>query len=162
MRSKFQFAVLTGFIEMVVSATAFAEKTVFQAPGRNFGVWQLTFDPTVRDWANYHNTRCFSPDGRYVCYSHWPAGSKSQATVHLFDLHTETGRQVGQGIEPRWARHHNWLFFVSGIYDADPKGSPDGTKICFVSNYPYPGSATIGTLMRACPSGMWWRVAAST
>jgi hypothetical protein len=24
----------------------------------------------------------------------------------------------------------------SGIYDADPKGSPDGTKICFVSNYP--------------------------
>jgi len=24
----------------------------------------------------------------------------------------------------------------SGIYDADPKGSPDGTKVCFVSNYP--------------------------
>jgi hypothetical protein len=23
----------------------------------------------------------------------------------------------------------------SGIYDADPKGSPDGTKVCFVSNY---------------------------
>lgn len=113
MRSSSWRTVLFGIILFVMPAASFGEKRVFQSPGHNYGVWQLTFDPTVRDWANYHNAQCFSPDGRYVCYSHWPAGSKSQATVHLFDLQTGTDREIGQGIEPRWARHHNWLSFVS-------------------------------------------------
>ncbi|MBG85859.1 MAG: hypothetical protein CMO80_03035 [Verrucomicrobiales bacterium] len=43
--------------------------TSFNLPGRNFGVGQLTHDPTVRHWANYHNVESFSPDGRYICYA---------------------------------------------------------------------------------------------
>lgn len=38
---------------------------------RNLGVWRLTHDPVIRDEANYHNTQCWSHDGRYTCYTHW-------------------------------------------------------------------------------------------
>ena len=38
-------------------------------------------------------------------------------------------RMLARGMDPETVADN------SGIYDADPKGSPDGTKICFVSNY---------------------------
>jgi hypothetical protein len=88
----------------------------FQTPqlGRNLGVWRLTNDPTVRDHANYHNTRCFSPDGRYLCYTHWGGGgAKGSAAIHLVDLLTGKDRRVDQGVFPRWANQHNWLFYIS-------------------------------------------------
>jgi hypothetical protein len=52
-----------------LSFPAGAENTAFQTPalGRNRGVWRLTHDPTVRHHANYHNTQCWSPDGRFSC-----------------------------------------------------------------------------------------------
>lgn len=93
-----------------------AAPTAFQTPhlGQNFGVWRLTHDPTVRDHANYHNTQCFSPDGRYVCYTHWAGGgAKQNASVHLVDLATGNDRRVDQGVFPRWAKRHNWLFYIS-------------------------------------------------
>ena len=109
-----------GVAMFLVADDAGAQKDVFEAPGDNHGVWQLTSDPTVRDWANYHNTQCFSPDGRYVCYTHWPSGSKGQTTVRLFDLHTDADREIGSGIAARWARHHNWLLYA--FYNLKKRG----------------------------------------
>ena len=40
-----------------------------QPETRNLGVWRLTHDPAVRDYGNYHNIQCWSPNGRYTCYT---------------------------------------------------------------------------------------------
>ena len=80
-------------------------------------VWRITNDPTVRDHANYHNTQCWSPDGRYLCFTHYAAnerefGSTAAAEVHLYDLYREKDVKVDNGTNPRWANDHNWLFYV--------------------------------------------------
>ena len=64
-------------------------------------VWRITNDPTVRDHANYHNTQCWSPNGRYLCFTHYAAndrefGATSAAEVHLYDLHQEKDITVVQ------------------------------------------------------------------
>jgi len=98
--------------------SALAQRERFETPkmGPNLGVWRITNDPTIRDHANYHNTQCWSPDGRYLCYTRWGIkddtyGSKSSAQIHIYDLQTDEDRHVGQGINPRWAKSHNWLFY---------------------------------------------------
>jgi hypothetical protein len=80
-------------------------------------VWRITNDPTVRDHANYHNTQCWSPDGRYLCFTHYAAndrefGATSSAEVHVYDLHAEKDITVDRGTDPRWANRRNWLFYV--------------------------------------------------
>lgn len=93
-------------------------REVFQTPnnGRNLGVWRLTNDPAIRDWANYHNTQSWSPDGRYVCSTHWAPDNgrfgDHSVEVHLHDLHRDESRLIERGNSPRWARNHNWLFYV--------------------------------------------------
>ena len=103
-------AVLTASLCCLAGPTLSAQKAVFQAPGRHLGVWQLTFEPTARHWANYHNTQCFSPDGRHVCYIRQPA--VGPVSVRVFDLHQDREILIGEGQHPRWAKHHNWLFFA--------------------------------------------------
>lgn len=76
--------------------------------GRVIVYWRLTNDPAIRDHANYHNTDCWSHDGRYVCYTHH--GSPSPE-IHVFDLHRETEYSLGRGMSPRWAKKHNWVLF---------------------------------------------------
>jgi hypothetical protein len=97
---------------------------VNQAGVRNFGVWRLTSDAVIRDEGNYHNTQCWSHDGRYTCYTHWGGadgpGGKSSAEIHIVDLHTGADTLVGKGINPRWANHHNWLFFAHWTGDGMP------------------------------------------
>ncbi len=80
-------------------------------------VWKITDDPTVRDHANYHNQQCFSPDGRYICFTHWAGdgtqfGTKAAAEIHVYDLHLHRDIKIDNGVEPRWANRHNWLFYV--------------------------------------------------
>ena len=88
---------------------------VNQTGTRNFGVWRLTHDPVIRDEGNYHNTQCWSHDGRYTCFTHWGGegklGGKASAEIHIIDLKTGEDRLVGKGINPRWANQHNWLFY---------------------------------------------------
>ncbi|MGB0578352.1 MAG: hypothetical protein ACPGVU_01500 [Limisphaerales bacterium] len=90
--------------------TCQAARTSFELPGRNLGVWQLTHDPAVRHWANYHNVQSFSPDGRYVCYiAQYP---DKREGMKIFDLWKNEEISLGPGVNPRWAKHHNWLFFA--------------------------------------------------
>ena len=98
---------------------AYAGRERFQTPnnGPNLGVWRITNDPTIRDWANYHNTQCWSPDGRYLCYTRYgfevDRGRRRERTsVHVYDLLDDEGRLVGEGHSPRWANGRNWLFYV--------------------------------------------------
>jgi len=116
---------------LTVSAAAYGEIHRFrceQDGTRNYGVWRLTHDPAIRDEANYHNIQCWSHNGRYTCYTHWGGadgpGGKASAGVHVVDLHTGEDRLVDTGINPRWANHHNWLFFCHWTQDGNP---PFGT-----------------------------------
>jgi len=109
-RANYRLTAIVGLIAFACVTPAAAKKDVFQAPGRNLGVWRLTFDPSVRNWANYHNTQCFSPDGRYVCYIH--DASSGPVSLRVFDLFEDKEIVIGDGVHPRWARHHNWLFFA--------------------------------------------------
>lgn len=93
---------------------------------RAIEVWRITNDPRVRDHANYHNTQCWSPDGRFIAYTHWAAndrefGAKSAAGIHLFDLHEKRDRLVERGLNPRWANRRPWLFYTHLVPDAGPR-----------------------------------------
>ncbi|MHC4229295.1 MAG: TolB-like translocation protein [Planctomycetota bacterium] len=98
--------------------SAFAEIERFKAKeGDAIEVWRITNDPTVRDHANYHNMQCWSPDGRYLCFTHYASdgrqfGSTSAAEVYLYDLHEEKDVKIDKGTNPRWANKHNWLFYL--------------------------------------------------
>ncbi len=120
------------FIAVTVTFTfsLHAQKVVFSAPGKNFGVWRLTHDPHVRDWANRYNTQCFSADGRFVCYTHFSDGKNDTASVRIFDLHKDEVRVVGSGFNPRWAKEHNWLIY-SRYSPAKAKGGDLVTENMF-------------------------------
>ena len=107
------------------TATAEPRKfTLNQPETRNLGVWRLTHDPVIRDEGNYHNIQCWSPNGRYTCYTHWGVdnspGGKGSAEVHVVDLKTGEERLVDKGINPRWANQHNWLFYCHYTGDGRP------------------------------------------
>jgi dipeptidyl aminopeptidase/acylaminoacyl peptidase len=101
--------------------------------GNAIEVWRITNDPTVRDHANYHNMQCWSPDGRYLCFTHYASdgrqfGSTSAAEVHVYDLHEDKDIKIDKGTNPRWANEHNWLFYLR----YRPAGGPrhgNGTQV---------------------------------
>ncbi|MBC8356141.1 MAG: hypothetical protein H8E66_29540 [Planctomycetes bacterium] len=79
--------------------------------------WRITHDATVRDTGNYHNTQCWSHDGRYICYTQYAAdekefGTRTVAEVHLFDLQEDKDVKVDQGLLPRWANRKPWLIYM--------------------------------------------------
>lgn len=94
-------------------ASTYGRREEFQTPGNghNLGVWRITHDPTARHWANYHNTRSISPDGRYLCYTRY-AEAKTDDEIFVYDLQANVTRSLGKGKHPRWANGHNWLFFL--------------------------------------------------
>ncbi|MBM4086317.1 MAG: hypothetical protein FJ272_16150, partial [Planctomycetes bacterium] len=124
-------------VALVLAPSLWAERERFETPknGSNLGVWRITNDPTVRDWANYHNTQCWSPDGRYLCYTRWgfsgdSYGGKTGIRSHVYDLHKDQDRDLGIGMSPRWAKRHNWLFFAR--YTAQPGGGITDTSFSAV------------------------------
>ncbi len=98
-------------------ASASAEIMKFPDPlqqGNVLQYWRLTHDPAIRDHANYHNTNCFSPDGRYICYTHYDVpnvGGPDGWPICIIDLQSGEALEVGWGASPRWANKHNWLFY---------------------------------------------------
>jgi len=122
-------SVIKGFllliIKCIVSFNLGAQVERFMpAQGGIHEVWRLTHDPLVRDWANYHNRNAWSPDGRYLCYTHYAKndkefGTQEAAEIHLFDFHTGKDIKVDNGFSPRWANHNNWLFYMKTITRSD-------------------------------------------
>jgi len=101
--------------------------------GEAIELWRITNNPTIRDHANYHNTQCWSPDGRYLCFTHYAAnerefGATAAAEVHLYDLHQEQDIKIDNGTNPRWANRHNWLFYLR-YRPADGPRHGKGTQI---------------------------------
>ena len=116
---------LAGALCKAKGAAAEIHKFKPDQPGtRNLGIWRLTHDPAIRKEANYHNIQCWSPNGRYTCYTKWGGndvtGGKASAEIHVVDLSTGIDRFVGKGINPRWANAHNWLFFCQYTGDGKP------------------------------------------
>jgi len=87
-------------------------------------IWRITHDPTMRDWANYHNTDAWSPDGRYICFIHYdPYETVSNSEIHIYDLHLDKEIRIDTGSNPRWATNHNWLFYVRrSSHGGSPRG----------------------------------------
>jgi hypothetical protein len=121
------------FLVLSFSLPLHAQKAVFSAPGNNFGVWRLTHDPHVRDWANRYNTQCFSTDGRFVCYTHYPTGENDTASVRVFDLHKDKELVVGAGFNPRWAKQNNWLIYTT--YNQTKAKGGDRGAVIFLCNF---------------------------
>ena len=99
-------------------------------------LWRVTHDPLVRDHANYHNTQCWSPDGRYLSYVHYGAdekqyGAQTASEIHLFDSHTQKDILIDRGDGPRWANKHNWLFYARYHPQDGPK-SGTGTQVIWL------------------------------
>ena len=111
------------------TAQSFAQIERFQQSGsKAIEVWRVTNHSTIRDWGNYHNTQCWSPDGRYICYTHYAAddkefGTAEAAEVHLYDLYKMNDSKIDNGTGPRWANNHNWLFYTKTVpQDGPPTG----------------------------------------
>ncbi|MEA3401601.1 MAG: hypothetical protein U9R79_10210 [Armatimonadota bacterium] len=91
-------------------------------------VWRLTHEPAWRDWANYHIRNCWSPDGRYICTTHYLPyhhRTTNQSEVRVIDLQVgEIVRRFPNATTPRWAHDHNWLFFVQRPEESgeEPRG----------------------------------------
>lgn len=121
----------------------FAQIERFQPrQGGTTEVWRITNDPTMRDWANYHNTDCWSSDGRYICYVNYEPYDlrpnswhylvlRSQKKVHIYDLHKDKDIKIDNGTNPRWANNHNWFFYIRHLKQ---DGSPQkkGTQVMWL------------------------------
>jgi len=130
-----QSVVLVAVIAPAASVRADVER--FGArDGEAIELWRVTHDPLVRDHAEYHNTQCWSPDGRYLSYVHYAAdereyGAQTAAEVHLFDLLSREDVCVDRGSGPRWANKHNWLSYARFHPDDGPK-SAEGTQVIWL------------------------------
>ena len=79
------------------------------------------------DKANYHNSQCWSPGGRYISFTHYAAdeqeyGAASAAEIHLFDLAEQKDVLVERGLNPRWANQHPWLLYNRLRPEDGPRG----------------------------------------
>lgn len=104
--------------------------------GKAIEVWRITNDPTVRDWVNYHNTQCWSPDGRYICYTHYASddkefGTSTAAEIHIYDMYKDKDIKVDNGTNPRWANNNNWLFYTR-FRPQDGPSHEKGTQVMWL------------------------------
>ena len=76
-------------------------------------MWRMTNNPIMRDYHNYHNTQCWSPDGQYLLADRWSTGSSGGGRqVRLLDLANDSDQFVAFGADPRWGKSDNTLFFI--------------------------------------------------
>ncbi|MFC1635329.1 hypothetical protein ACFL5Z_10850 [Planctomycetota bacterium] len=135
MRRLLQFVIWLVFIMAAMPIHAQIER--FPArEGEAIELWRMTHDPLVRDHANYHNTQCWSPDGRYLCYVHYAAsekeyGAQSASEVHLFDMFMQKDILADRGDSPRWANKHNWLFYAR-FHPQDGPKSGKGAQVIWL------------------------------
>ena len=81
------FIMIFLFLSFLDTDLAFSQIERFiPREGETIEVWRITSDPTVRDWANYHNTQCWSPDGRYICFTHYASNGKEFGTAEAAEV----------------------------------------------------------------------------
>ena len=128
---------ITGLVLLTPIALS-AGRESFDAPqeGQNLGVWRITNDPGVRHWANYHNTQCWSPDGRYLCFTEYGrrlerGRYREHNVVYVYDLYEDKTMAIDRGSSPRWANQHNWLFYVNEDASRGPSYA-DGARVYWI------------------------------
>ncbi len=125
------FVLLSAFTSLSTAIGKFPPRD-----GEAIELWRITNNPAVRDHANYHNTQCWSPDGRYIGYTHYAAnereyGSRSAAEIHLFDTFLQKDILIDHGTNPRWANTKNWLFYTRHNPEAGPSYGK-GTEVVWL------------------------------
>ncbi len=105
-------------LSAILSQPLQAQREAFATPrnGANLGAWRIAHEPAIRHWANYHNTQCWSHDGRSLCYTRWAPDlgrfGDHSIEVHVYDSYEDASRLVERGFNPRRARHSSRLFYV--------------------------------------------------
>jgi hypothetical protein len=99
-------------------------------------IWRVTHDPAVRHYHNYHNTQCWSPDGRYLCFTRYASdgkeyGTDAAAEIHLFDFGNNQDVLIERGLNPRWANRQPWLLFNRLRPDDGPRHGR-GTQVVWL------------------------------
>ena len=75
-------------------------------------MWLLAEDPLNQNYMNYFNTNCWSFDGRYLCTENRVNGSsKIGRQIMIVDFQTDENLFIGEGVDPRWAKTSNTLFY---------------------------------------------------
>ena len=100
---------------LVLAPAAYGVEKFMPRQGGDTELWRITHDPVYRDWASYHIRNCWSSDGRYLAAEHYLPYwhySKSRTEVRVYDLHTGKTTRFPRALDPRWANHHNWLFYM--------------------------------------------------
>ena len=126
-KKKFKGLSVLFFVLILVPNQLFGQIERFMPlQGGSTKLWRITNNPSVRHWANYHNTDAWSPDGRYVCYEKYePYDIDPDKVVCIYDLHEDKETEIGAGENPRWANNHNWLFFVKPVPEDGPPTDKD-------------------------------------
>ena len=117
------------FLYVLVAEAAQAQMERFTPFAQNdVELWRITNNPNLRHWINYHNIQAWSPDGRYISieqsmphsYGSGAVWSSDPYTtdVYIFDLADEELIHLGRGQGPRWAKRHNWLFYIEYVSQA--------------------------------------------
>lgn len=99
------FVSLVGALGVFLSPASAELERFLPRQGGTTEIWRVTNEPTTRHSVNYHNAQCWSPQGRYICYS-------GKGHVFIYDLHNDQEIEVDRGSSPRWAWKHHWLFYI--------------------------------------------------
>ncbi len=100
--------------------------------GGSTEIWRITNNSSLRNWANYHNTDAWSPDGRYICYEKYePYDLNAEIKVYIYDLYLAKETDLGRGKQARWATNHNWLFYILEA-PADGPSNGKGTRVMWL------------------------------
>ena len=113
--------VIVSFLLLYFSDAVGQIERFIPAQGGTTEVWRITQDPAMRDWIQYHNKKCWSPDGRYIGYQHYRAyGDRSDGEVRVYDLHRDTAITIDRGAQTRMANTHNWVLYLRRNPNAEP------------------------------------------
>ena len=121
--------------------------------GDSTELWRITNAPELRNWSNYHNVDAWSSDGRYLCYEKYePYDINPEGKICIYDLQQEQEIEIDRGTKPRWAKNHDWLFYLK-------KENPESESIQEPTSLRIGGGGHMETPDKNKSSLMWYDVA---